>query len=72
MSEGIEKLNDVKRRLQGAKDDHHRLKGEHDRVHSEWEELMAKKRTKDLMKNIDSNLDGEVDTLNQNHFNQNN
>jgi hypothetical protein len=72
LGEYREKLNEQIKKLKDLREEHRRASDTYNRVFQEWDDLKVKTKTKNLLKEITENLEGEVGSLRENHFNDNN
>ena len=67
LGDNREKMNDQLKRLKELREDNRRNTDNFNRVHHEWEDLTTKARTKNLLKKIGDNLEGESSSLREGH-----
>lgn len=68
LNEGIEKLRDNQGRLQELRSDASRTSETYSKLKSSWEDLSIRDKSKNLLKDIDGNLEEEASKLSSKHF----
>lgn len=68
LNEGIEKLRDNQGRLQELRSDASRTSDTYSKLKSSWEDLSIRDKSKNLLKDIDGNLEEEASKLSSKHF----